>query len=125
MAALRDELATLDESLAKVAHANPTDVRTALAVFEFSQKIPEIWRGSKIDQKREILESLSLNRLLGDVTLVLEKRKPFDELAKRPLVTPSRGDCPSFERLIAVTMDTALSSSAESVVATQVLRISA
>ena len=92
MAALRDELATLDESLAKVAHANPTDVRTALAVFEFSQKIPEIWRGSKIDQKREILESLSLNRLLGDVTLVLEKRKPFDELAKRPLVTPSRGD---------------------------------
>jgi hypothetical protein len=45
-----------------------------------------------MDQKREILESVSLNRLLGDVTLVLEKRKPFDELVKRPLVTTSRGD---------------------------------
>ena len=92
LAALRDELATLEESLAKVATTDATDVRAALAVFEFSQKIPEIWRGSKMDQKREILESLSLNRLLGDVTLVVEKRKPFDELAKRPLVTPSRGD---------------------------------
>ena len=50
-----------------------------------------------MDQKREILESVSLNRMLGDVTLVVEKRKPFDELAKRPLVTSSREDCRSFE----------------------------
>ena len=92
MAALRDELATLDESLAKVAHANPTDVRTALAVFEFSQKIPEIWRGSKMLEKRRILETVSLNRVLGDVTLVLEKRKPLDELVKRPQIQLSRGD---------------------------------
>jgi len=33
-----------------------------------------------------------LNRMLGDVTLVVEKRKPFDELAKRLLVTSSRGN---------------------------------
>ena len=68
------------------------DVRAALAVFEFSQKIPEIWRGSKMLEKRRILETVSLNRVLGDVTLVVEKRKPFDELVKRPLIQLSRGD---------------------------------
>jgi site-specific DNA recombinase len=68
------------------------DVQTALGVFQFAQNAAQIWRGSKMDQKREILDSVSLSRLLGDVTLVVEKRKPFDELAKRPLVTPSRGD---------------------------------
>ncbi len=92
LAALRDELATLEESLAKVPTTDATDVRAALAVFEFSQKIPEIWRGSKMLEKRRILETVSLNRVLGHVTLVLEKRKPIDELAKRPLVTLSRAD---------------------------------
>ncbi|MCA9025283.1 MAG: hypothetical protein KDA86_08735 [Planctomycetaceae bacterium] len=28
---------------------------------------------------------------------MLEKRKPFDELAKRPVVASSRDDCRSFE----------------------------
>ena len=92
LAALRDELATLEESLAKVATTDATDVRAALAVFEFSQKIPEIWRGSKMLEKRRILVTVSLNRVLGDVTLVLEKRKPFDELVKRPQIQLSRGD---------------------------------
>lgn len=91
-AALRDELAVLEAILSQVATADPADVRAALAIFEFSQKVPEIWRGSKMDQKREILESVSLNRMLGDVTLVVEKRKPFDELAKRPSVTSNRDD---------------------------------
>ncbi len=45
------------------------DGAAALAVFEFSQKIPEIWRGSKMLEERRILETVSLNRLLGDVTL--------------------------------------------------------
>ncbi len=89
---LRDEAATLAATLATGETLAPEDVQTALGVFEFAQNAAQIWRGSKMDQKREILESVSLNRLLGDVTLVLEKRKPFDELAKRPLVTPSRGD---------------------------------
>ena len=89
---LRDEAATLAATMATGETLAPDDVRTALGVFEFAQNAAQIWRGSKMDQKREILESVSLNRLLGDVTLVLEKRKPFDELAKRPLVTPRRGD---------------------------------
>lgn len=91
-AALRDELAVLEASLAQVATAEPADVRAALAVFEFSQKIPEIWRGSKMLEKRRILETVSLNRRLGDVSLELEKRKPFDELAKRLEIQLSRGD---------------------------------
>jgi site-specific DNA recombinase len=90
LATLRDEVAVLDASLGKVFTVEPTDVRAALAIFEFSQKIPEIWRGSKMLPKREILEAVYLNRTLGDVTLVVEKRKPFDELAKRPSVTSSR-----------------------------------
>lgn len=43
-----------------------------------------------MDPQSEILDAVSLNRMLGDVTLVLEKRKPLDELAKRPSVTSSR-----------------------------------
>jgi DNA primase len=38
-----------------------------------------------------------LNRTLSDVTLVLEKRKPFDLLAERPLLKIGRGDWRSFE----------------------------
>lgn len=91
-AALRDELAVLEASLTQVATAEPADVRAALAVFEFSQKIPEIWRGSKMLQKRRILETVSLNRRLGDISLELEKRKPFDELAKRLEIQLSRDD---------------------------------
>lgn len=89
---LRDESAAVAATLATCGDLGPEDVRTALGVFEFAQNAAQIWRGSKMDQKREILESVSLNRMLGDVTLVVEKRKPFDELAKRPFVTNSRGD---------------------------------
>ena len=67
-------------------------VQTLSPELQVALHAAQIWRGSKMDQKREILDAVSLNRLLGDVTLVVEKRKPFDELAKRPLVTPSRGD---------------------------------
>ncbi len=85
---LRDE--SVAATLATDGDMDAEDVRTAIGVFQFAQNAAQIWRGSKMDQKREILESVSLNRLLGDVTLVLEKRNPFDELVKRPLVTPSR-----------------------------------
>ena len=94
---LRDEAAHVAATLAACGDVGPEDVRVALGVFEFAQNAAQIWRGSKMDQKREILEAVSLNRTLGDVTLVVEKRKPFDELAKRPVVTSSRDDCRSFE----------------------------
>lgn len=92
LAALRDEAAQIEERLGNVVTLEPPDVRAALAVFEFSQNVPDLWRGSKMLEKRRILETLSLNRMLGDVTLVLEKRKPFDELAKRLEIQLSRGD---------------------------------
>lgn len=92
LATLRDELAVIEASLGKVFTVEPTDVRAALAIFEFSQKVPEIWRGSKMLERRRILEVASLNRVLGDVTLELQKRKPFDELAKRPSIQLSRDE---------------------------------
>jgi hypothetical protein len=48
-------------------------------------------------EKRAILESLSLNRTLGHLSLVTTKRKPFDVLAKRPNLEKSRDDWHSFE----------------------------
>ena len=47
--------------------------------------------------KRAILEAVSLNRLLSDVSLVTVKRKPFDILAKQPSVQQGRGDWYIFE----------------------------
>ena len=87
---LRDESATVAATLATCGEVDAEDVRTALGVFQFAQNAAQIWRGSKMDQKREILDAVSLNRMLGDVSLAVEKRKPFDELAKRPSVTSSR-----------------------------------
>lgn len=92
LATLRDELAVVEESLASDDTVATADVRAALEIFEFSQKIPKIWRGSKMAEKRRILETLSLNRMLGDVTLVVVKRKPFCELAKRSKIQLSRSD---------------------------------
>lgn len=89
---LRDEAATVAATLATCGEVDAQDVRTALGVFQFAQNAAQIWRGSKMDQKREILDAVSLNRMLGDVTLVVEKRKPFDELAKRLSIQSSRDD---------------------------------
>jgi hypothetical protein len=89
---LTQRAAQIEETLGCATTLEPADVRAALAIFEFSQKIPEIWRGSKMLQKRRILETPSLNRTLGDVSLELEKRKPFDELVKRLEIQLSRDD---------------------------------
>jgi hypothetical protein len=64
----------------------------ALAIFDWSQNAAEIWRGSNNDRRREILDSVCLNRTLSDVSLVTKKRKPFDVLVERPLLKESRGD---------------------------------
>lgn len=64
----------------------------ALAVFDWSQEAPAAWQRSKIAEKRAILDALSLNRTLSATTLCLEKRKPFDALAERPLIQLDRSD---------------------------------
>ena len=53
-------------------------------------------------RKRTILECVSLNRTVSDVSLVLTKRKPFDFFAERPLFETTRGDCPNLEPDVAV-----------------------
>ena len=51
-------------------------------LFDWSQKAADVWRGSNNALKREILDSVCLNRALSDVTLVTIKRKPFDVFAE-------------------------------------------
>ena len=59
LATLRDESAQVEQSLGEAPSLDTADVRAALAVFEFTQQIPKIWRGSKL---------LDLyNRFNGDV----------------------------------------------------------
>ena len=65
---------------------------TALQLFDWSQQAADLWRGSNNAVRREILDAVCLNRTLSDVSLVTEKRKPFDVLAKRPDLKNSRGD---------------------------------
>jgi hypothetical protein len=67
------------------------------ALFDFSQNLVELWRGSNTDVRREILDCVSLNRTVSDVSLCITKRKPFDFLAERPFVANGRGEWRSFE----------------------------
>ena len=66
--------------------------RAAIAVFDFTRNLVDIWRGSNSAQKRRLLEVVSLNRTLSDIGLVLTKRRPFDFLVERPFLKKSRGD---------------------------------
>ncbi len=67
-------------------------INRILELFEFSQNIEELWRGSNFDQKLQILEIVSLNRHVSDVSLCIEKSKPFDVLAKTAKSVKTRGD---------------------------------
>jgi hypothetical protein len=87
--------------LAELCELGAADVQAALAIFDFSQNAAEIWRGSKMPTRREVLESVSLNRTLSDASLSTTKRKPFDVLAERPSVQLSRGDTTIIELFMA------------------------
>jgi len=64
----------------------------ALEIYDWSQNAAEIWRGSNSALRREILDSVCLNRALSDVSLVTTKRKPFDVIAELLEMKKSRGD---------------------------------
>ena len=89
------ELKTQIEEVEEALHrCNDGDIHSSdksLAPFDWSQQAAERFKGSNAAGKREILTAVSLNRTLGDVTLCLQKRKPFDLLAERPSVTTTRG----------------------------------
>ncbi|MGD0088314.1 MAG: hypothetical protein ABSE73_00145 [Planctomycetota bacterium] len=71
----------------------------ALALLDFRQNLVDIWRGSNSAVRREILDCVSLNRRVSDVSLVLEKRKPFDFLAERPYLKNGRDNKTAIELL--------------------------
>ena len=89
---LKGEAAKAEETIERLNGDAPIDAALGLRLFDWSQNVADLWLGSNITQKREILDLLSLNRVLGDVSLVLEKRKPFDFLAERLISFDSRGD---------------------------------
>ena len=89
---LKGEAAKVGEALAHVGEATPARGETALSIFDWSQRAAETWRGSNNALRREILDSVCLNRTLGDVSLVTTKRKPFDVFAERLNLENSRGD---------------------------------
>ncbi len=88
---LKRESEDVDRQLDEANGFDSAMAETALAVFDFSQNLASLWQGSKLGVRREILECVTLNRTLTNVSLVLEKRKPFDFLAERPFLTKSWG----------------------------------
>ncbi|QNN24720.1 recombinase family protein [Planctomycetales bacterium ZRK34] len=89
---LKSQTAEVERQLDEAEEFDPAFGQAALSVFDFSQNLLEIWRGSNSARKRTILECVSLNRMLGSASLVLTKRKPFDFLVERPFLKKSRGD---------------------------------
>ena len=72
-----------------------------LAIFDWTQRAADLWRGSNFENKRRVLNWVCLNRHVDDVSVRLEWRRPFDLLAERPSVPSSRstGICtPSLRR---------------------------
>lgn len=91
-AELQHETAKVNESIDQLGDFDPARGDAALAIFDWSQNAADIWRGSNNDRRREILDSVCLNRTLSDVSLVTTKRKPFDVIVERPKIKQSRGD---------------------------------
>ena len=94
---LKAEAAKTDGSMAQLGDVDPARGETALALFDWTQTAAETWRGSNNSIRREILDSVCLNRTLGDVNLVTTKRKPFDAFAEGLNSNDSRGDRTSIE----------------------------
>ena len=89
---LKSEAAKTDESLAQLGDLDPARGQLVVTLFDWSQRAADVWRGSNNAIRRDILDAVCLNRRLNDVTLVLQKRKPFDDFSERPFLKNSRGD---------------------------------
>src|SRR5690606_4741931 len=91
-AELKAEAASTDETLAQLGDVDPARGKLAVALFDWTQTAAATWRGSNNAVRREILDLVCLNRTLGDVNLVTQKRKPFDILAEGLDLKNSRGE---------------------------------
>jgi DNA invertase Pin-like site-specific DNA recombinase len=89
---LKREVAEVERQLDEGGGVDTKVGQRALEVFDFSQNLVDIWRGSNWARRRQILDCVSLNRTLSDVSLDFTRRKPFDFLAERPFLKESRGD---------------------------------
>jgi DNA invertase Pin-like site-specific DNA recombinase len=89
---LKSEMALVDEALQRAAEFDDADAEMALTVFDFSQQVVERWEHSEAATRRQILECVSSNRALSDVSLALTKRRPFDVIAERAFLGSGRGD---------------------------------
>ena len=87
---LKAEVANVDATLAQLGDVDPARGELAVRLFDWTQRASDIWRGSNNTVRRQILDSICLNRTVNDLTLVLEKRKPFDAFAERPDFENSR-----------------------------------
>ncbi len=67
---LQYEAAKVNEAMDRLGDFDPARGDAALAIFDWSQNAAEIWRGSNNDRRREILDSVCLNRTVSDVSLV-------------------------------------------------------
>ncbi len=89
---LRDREANLELQIEAANRGRKENADIAIKAFELSQRLAEKWFTADYSAKRQILEIICLNFRLDDVTLVPTIRKPFDVLAKGPLVQLSRGE---------------------------------
>ena len=91
-AEMKAESAQVGESLEQAAHVDAKYGEMALATFDFGQQAARRWRGSNFPTRRRILDCVSSNRTLSDVSLCVTKRKPFDVLAEGLSLIDGRGD---------------------------------
>lgn len=89
---LKREIAQVEEALERATLCDPDAPSRALALFDFSQRVADIWYGSNSEIKREVLECVSLNRTLTATSLCVAKRKPFDWIVERPFLKSGRGE---------------------------------
>lgn len=89
---LQGQISEVEKGIAACRDMESSSRDSAKKVFDFTQQAAEIWRGSKKAGKQRILRALSLNRTLSDISLCIEKRKPFSFVTERLPVLTSRGD---------------------------------
>jgi hypothetical protein len=62
---LKAEIAKMDETLAQLGDVAPARGETALALFDWTQRAADVWRGSNPAVRREILDCVCLKRTVG------------------------------------------------------------
>jgi hypothetical protein len=102
---IKSDLKGIEEAIEKANGQETVDSELGVKLFDLSQNLGDLWLGSNTTQKREILNLVCLNRTLSDVSLVLQKTKPFDLLAERLSVQSSWDNSHPFEPALAVYLD--------------------